>query len=324
MKRALILAALLIGCAGVRDAHELTMQGYRLVDAASGQHHQLWVKETGDGGRKVQVCIVPMIATQEYYWSVRVLLDDKEAWTDNSVVRTLRPDRRVNCVTSRPLAEGRLLYWASFQYKDQQISSPVAPVLSGGSEARIAPSPQSSRGGLSSVEVPIWNLGDEWRIHWSSPRGSGTFVWSVVREEMLSGVPHYVVKVGTREIYYTKDERAWVMDRVEGLIETRASPNDGRFTWPLTEGKEWEVKYHWENPNQRMTEDRRRLYRVEATESITVPAGTFQTFHVTMKDPTGKLVIEYWYSPDVKWIIKDRTYFSYGVQERELLEYKIR
>src|SRR5215475_11809800 len=49
--------------------------------------------------------------------------------------------------------------------------------------------------------APIWRPGDEWAFRYESPTGSGTYVWSVDREEVLDGVPQYVIKTGTREIF---------------------------------------------------------------------------------------------------------------------------
>ena len=113
-------------------------------------------------------------------------------------------------------------------------------------------------------------------------------------------------------------------DRVEGVVETQASPAYRQFAWPLEVGREWEASYRWENPAERRTDDRVRRLKVEALEAIKVPAGVFQAFHATARDRGGRLTYESWYSPEVKWIIKDRTYFSYGVRERELLEYKLK
>jgi hypothetical protein len=56
-------------------------------------------------------------------------------------------------------------------------------------------------------------------------------------------------------------------------------------------------------------------------DAVTVPAGTFHAFRVTGKDPTGRLVREYWYAPDIKGLVKQRVFHPYGVENRELVEY---
>ena len=146
----------------------------------------------------------------------------------------------------------------------------------------------------------------------------------MAREEAVSEVPYYVIKTRAREIYYTKADLALAMEGAKGVVKRRATPASCVFEWPLVVGKEWEEKYVWENLAERTTKDRHRHYKVEAVDTVTVPAGTFQTFHVMVKESTGKLVGEYWYSPEAKWFVKDRTYHSYGVREQELLEYKVR
>jgi len=179
------------------------------------------------------------------------------------------------------------------------------------------------RAGIAPVLVPTWERGYEWRFRWASPSGSGTFVRTIVGEEILGGLPHYVMQAGTRDILYTKADLAWLLDRVKGAVETRATPAYRGFAWPLEPGKEWEARYRWEHPGDRQTEDRVRRHKVQAQETIAVPAGSFQTLHVVVKDPAGKVVSEYWYAPAAKWFVKDRAYLSSGVRERELVEYRV-
>ena len=52
-------------------------------------------------------------------------------------------------------------------------------------------------------------------------------------------------------------------------------------------------------------------------------AGTFSAFRVSSKDPTGRLLTEYWYASEVKWFVKQRRFLSYGMDERELVEFKL-
>ncbi len=198
-------------------------------------------------------------------------------------------------------------------YQQQQSSSVTA-----------SPPAQETAGGTpASALVPVWETGHEWRFRWSSPRGSGTFTRRVIGEEMIGGVAYYVMRTGSREIFYSKDELAWLMERVEGVVEMQASPANRGFAWPLVVGKEWEERYQWENAAERSSEDRLRRYRVGALETVTVPAGSFQAFHVVATAPIVRLTHEYWYSPKVKWIVKEKRYLSFGVQEMELLEYTL-
>jgi hypothetical protein len=148
-------------------------------------------------------------------------------------------------------------------------------------------------------------------------------VWTVVREESVAGVPHYVVTTDNREIYYRKTDRAWHMERVDGAVVNRATPPEQRFAWPLVVGKQWQTKVYVERPLQRITGEPQRAFRVEAWEAVTVPAGTFGAFHIVARDATGKIRSETWFAPEVRHIVKSKSYFDDGVEERVLLEYKL-
>lgn len=204
---------------------------------------------------------------------------------------------------------------AAYTAHQQQKSGPVTPSLP--AQETVGEAPKSGT-------VPVWESGNEWKFRWTSSGGSGTFVGSIVGEEVVNGVACYVMRVGNQDTLFSKAELALLMARSGGAVNMHASPAYQQFSWPLEAGKEWEVKYRWENPAARQTEDRVRRHKIEAEETISVPAGTFQALHVTVKDLTGKVVAEYWYSPAVKWLVKDRLYRPSGVIERELVEYTLK
>ena len=52
------------------------------------------------------------------------------------------------------------------------------------------------------IQAPVWKIGNEWAYRYESPSGARTFVWSLDRVETYEGQPHYVIKAGTREIFY--------------------------------------------------------------------------------------------------------------------------
>ena len=178
---------------------------------------------------------------------------------------------------------------------------------------------------LGLVMAPVWQVGDEWQYSYTSPAGSGTFVWSVNRIESVDGVPHYVIKAGTREIYYRVSDLASTLERVDGVVVARNATSQLVYAWPLDIGKAWEQSYVRERPVDRQTESRDRRYAVEGEEVITVPAGTFRTYRVVWRNKnTNAVVYEMWYAPDVKQWIKDRDILSNGIRERELLRFKVR
>ncbi len=173
--------------------------------------------------------------------------------------------------------------------------------------------------------LPTWKPGDEWAYRWESPQGKGTFVWSVEREDVLDGATFYVIRSGTREIYYRKSDFAYYMDKVNGQVETRHLPPSAFFTWPLVPGAKVEVRYTRERPLERQTVEMVLTCETGASESVTVPAGTFDAVKLTCRNSrTNALSFEAWLSPAVKHIVREKTYFSYGVRERELIGLKLR
>lgn len=166
---------------------------------------------------------------------------------------------------------------------------------------------------------PIWRPGFQWHYRWSDLRGSGTYIRAITDEENLDGTPHYVMRTGNRNIYWSKNDLSWLMEQVNGEVETQAAPAYRKFTWPMDPGKTWVTRYHWTHPIDGKTEERFRRHRIVGTESVDVPAGRYQAVHVVVTDAAGKKVNEYWYGPEVRWLVKERIYLEHGVRERELV-----
>lgn len=194
--------------------------------------------------------------------------------------------------------------------------------------AAVSPAPVAKEQAVrpvSSLGPPVWKVADEWAYRWESPQGKGTFVWSVDREEILDGIVFYVVKAGQREMYWRKSDFAFYVEKMSGVIERRHVPFSLRYAWPLTIGKTWESRFTEEKPVDQQTNDVARSCEVETEESVLVPAGTFRTLMIVCRNSvTGSVTSERWYSPEVKQWVRERTHFSYGVRERELIDFKLR
>ena len=206
------------------------------------------------------------------------------------------------------------LDWAKAQKRDA-----TQPPIAVGTTAAVA---SASSG---QAMAPVWQVGDEWQYAYKSPSDSGIFVWSVNRVEPLEGVPHYVIKSGTREIFYRVSDLASSVERVDGVIVSRDTPSRLNFSFPLTVGKTWEQTYRQERPVDRITRDRDSLYAVDVEESVTVLAGTFRTLKISWRNKkTNALFYEMWYAPDVKQWVKIREVLSNGIRERELTAFKLK
>jgi len=109
------------------------------------------------------------------------------------------------------------------------------------------------------------------------------------------------------------------------VVVLHDAPSRRAFDWPLIVGKTWEQQYRQERPVDRTTTDRSIVWTVDAQESVTVIAGTFQTLKITSRNKnTGALVYETWIAPDVKHMVKIREILSSGERVRELMAFKVK
>jgi hypothetical protein len=175
------------------------------------------------------------------------------------------------------------------------------------------------------TEAPVWKSGYEWAYRYESPTGNGTFVWSVDREEAIDGVPQYVIKTGTREIFYRKSDFALTRETVDGAIVLKSTPPRLHYMWPMTVGQTWEQTVQEERPVARQTAERVDKVTVETEETVAVPAGTFKTLKVVCRNKkTGATRYEVWYSLELKQWVKMRENLDSGLRIRELIAFKLR
>jgi len=208
-------------------------------------------------------------------------------------------------------------------------SAPVSPSSSGSVTSSTATTTQSP---LAKASVgpsgeralkPTWTVGDQWSYRWESPEGKGTFVWVVDRFDKIDGIDSVVIRSGSRESFYRLHDGALRHSTVNGRVETRFDPPFLSVPFPLEVGKRWNPEYTRESPMARQTTEMLLECRIDGEETVTVPAGTFQTFHVICNNQRSKsLNFELWYAPGVGNMVKERTRFSYGFRERELTGFK--
>jgi clan AA aspartic protease (TIGR02281 family) len=174
------------------------------------------------------------------------------------------------------------------------------------------------------AEKPEWKVGHEWRYAWRQPGTSGTFTREIVREDAFEGVPSYVVMAGKNEYFHTRDTLGELAVRSGGKVTFRSDLPYQYFSWPLEIGKEWRSTFSRENPEEKSSQTLDYRMWVAGIEEIKVPAGTFETYRIQVfQFHTGNLLVEYWYSPAVKWFVKLRRYLIAGVREEELLSFKV-
>jgi len=196
------------------------------------------------------------------------------------------------------------------------VASAVTPTTGGSNREAEAAAP---------ILMPTWKVGDEWAYRNESPDSVSTFVWSVDGIEQVDGVEHYVVKSGTRKIYYRAADGALTLQKVSGAVTNRYTPGWLFIAWPVRSGKKWEDRFTEERFEARTTEDVIRACEVGAVETLTVPAGTFATIPITCRNQrNGALVYQQWYAPLVKHMVREVWQLSNGRRIRELIAYKLR
>ncbi|MEA2659302.1 MAG: hypothetical protein QOF64_1898, partial [Candidatus Binatota bacterium] len=108
----------------------------------------------------------------------------------------------------------------------------------------------------------------------------------------------------------------------EKWVSKRSAPFQ-LLSWPLEAGKEWKIDHVLEQVQEKSSRTIDARVIVANVEEITVPAGTFEMYRIEVyNNYTGKLFSEHWYSPKVKWFVKNKTYLANGVREDELLSFK--
>ena len=169
----------------------------------------------------------------------------------------------------------------------------------------------------------LWKPGYAWGYRYETPRDSGTFAWIMDREETLDGTTFYVLRAGSKDIYVRKSDFAYCMEKMNGEIVGRNVP-PARFVAAVA-GEKWEVKYVRETPKEHRTENLASICVSSGPEKITVPAGTFETLKTTCTSSrTGELTYEIWYALATRQMVRDRTYYTDGWRDRELIDISLR
>jgi hypothetical protein len=190
------------------------------------------------------------------------------------------------------------------------------------------PAPASAVVALPSAPIPapIWQVGSEWAYRYETPDSAGTFVWVLDRTESVGAHPHYVIKAGSREIFYRAPDLAFTQETVDGKTVRQVTPSDWRWVaFPLAVGKSWDMQYEEARPPARQMEDVRRTCTAETDETVTVPAGTFATVRVSCKNQrNGAWLVTVWYSPQVMHLVREESAVTGGKRVRELISYRLR
>ena len=151
------------------------------------------------------------------------------------------------------------------------------------------------------VEAPVWNIGDKWIL--------GENITIVVADADGSS---YTVKYLTpgRETILIYEKSS--LNRLYSMDKDKRTPYEGRnkrlFNFPLEIGKSWKDKFIGKEGSREFTYV--ETFTPLRWEEIGVQAGKFKAIKFEYRQargdsPTAKEgKVWYWYSPDVKYIVK--------------------
>ncbi len=178
--------------------------------------------------------------------------------------------------------------------------------------------------GLPSAQKPIMKVGDEWTYGVTANglylgKRSYTFVGKTTfRGKPALHLASKLVEASSDRVkpfmedsdLFLTPEGAWFGRNLGPGRNDYAEPPLPLFRWPMEVGKQWSdtVSFYFEYDNFPQLQTR---FQVIAYETVTVPAGTFKAFRLHYKGfhpefPGSGTVIDYWYSPQVKSIVKYR------------------
>jgi len=148
----------------------------------------------------------------------------------------------------------------------------------------------------------------------------------IVGTTLTAHGPAFLIRDGSEETARSMEDLGILETRKNGAIMSRFDSSGNLFAWPLVEGKQWTATYSIEDLESKKTRAEQRVRFVTGSELVKVPAGTFKAVKLEFYAArTGRLIGEYWYSPEARWFVKTISYESVNAyyREEQLLSYKL-
>jgi len=153
---------------------------------------------------------------------------------------------------------------------------------------------------ITASAPPEWRPGDQWAYTWTSGQTSGTKSVEVLEIREINTVSFYLVKVGEVEQFYTKDLR-WAGSMRDGKVQSRMTPPQPWFVWPLEVGRQWTHRGSFEDATGKGAHN--DSSSVVGAEVVEVPAGRFSALKV-VRETDSRDSDQYWYAPEVRFYVK--------------------
>jgi hypothetical protein len=169
-----------------------------------------------------------------------------------------------------------------------------------------------------SVGKPEWQVGFRWKYEVKESNNISERIDEIVGTAPTTHGPAFLLRHGSEETVRSTEDMGVLETRKNGLIVSRFDRSGNLFAWPLVQGKQWTASYNVEDFESKKTKAEQRVRIVAGSELVNVPAGTFETVKLEFYLPrSGRLIGEYWYSPEVRWFVKSVSYESVDAYYRE-------
>ena len=150
------------------------------------------------------------------------------------------------------------------------------------------------------IEAPVWSMGDKWKLT------EDVIITVVSSDERYYGVK-YLTGAGESILIFEKSS----LNRLYYMDKDKRKPYELRnkrlLNFPLEIGKSWKDKYVTKGA---LKEDTYwETFTVLGWEDVQVQAGKFKAVKIEYKqaredEPAKEGKLWYWYSPDVKYMVK--------------------
>jgi hypothetical protein len=201
-------------------------------------------------------------------------------------------------------------YLIKFNLKDKQSSLPEGKLTPGKldttskAQTPLPEKPQISSvlppPGVEILSMPQLKEGDSW-VRQSE---KGKFIWEIERIDD-SGM---ILRQGKNKYYYDNEFGEIKKTSDQKTVYELTPSYKGWHSYPLWVGKKWENNFKEKNLEKGYIYAFNELVEIKDWENVETPAGIFKALKIDITrvnlDTGGRWTYTFWYSPDVKGLIK--------------------
>ena len=175
------------------------------------------------------------------------------------------------------------------------------------------------------AEAPTFQVGDEWRY----TDGTVFRILAVEGDLIVTTSLTYPPQELCRDCRFYRDKNLTIIKVTDKNGKPEESEVVGFKTldFPLQIGKQWTSNQKLKQRSSGRYLDYDNTFKVEGYEEVQTKAGTFKAFKVTQKQerrPYWSGQLTFWYSPEVKAVVKRQVPSAQWQNDRELESYTLK